>query len=111
MILASDKEYGMPQLDRDAAREWIRRWDLQQEEHLPDREERFTVLIDAVEEGTGRPDPLVIDLGCGPGSLSARLLDRIPGATVVAVDADPLLLSLGRAVYAGRAGLRFVELD
>ena len=73
----------MPQLDRDSAREWIRRWDLQQEQHLPDREERFTALIDAVEEGTGRPDPVVIDLGCGPGSLSIRLLDRIPAATIV----------------------------
>ncbi len=101
----------MPQLDRDAAREWIRRWDLQQEESLPDREERFTALIDAVQEGAGRPDPLVIDLGCGPGSLSIRLLDRIPAATVVAVDADPVMLALARAAYGDRAGLRFVCAD
>src|SRR5436305_1561166 len=87
----------MPQLGRDAALEWIRRWDLQQEESLPDREERFTALIDAVEAGTGRPDPLVIDLGCGPGSLSVRLLDRIPAARVVAVDADPVMLAPARA--------------
>jgi SAM-dependent methyltransferase len=78
---------------------------------MPDREERFTALIDAVAEGTGRPDPLVLDLGCGPGSLAVRLLDRIPGATVVAVDADPVLLELGRAVWAGRPGLRFADLD
>ena len=48
----------MPELDRDTAREWIERWDRQQEEGLADREDRFTALIDAVEEGTGRPDPL-----------------------------------------------------
>ena len=101
----------MTELGRDAAREWIRRWDLQQEESLPDREERFTALIDAVEAGTGRPDPLVVDLGCGPGSLSARLLDRIPAATVVAVDADPVLLALARAAHAGRDGLRFAAAD
>src|SRR5205823_13275463 len=101
----------MPQLGRAAAREWIRRWDLQQEDSLPDREDRFTALIDAVEEGTGRPDPLVLDLGCGPGSLSVRLLDRIPAATVVAVDADPLLLTLGRAAYGERARLRFADCD
>src|SRR5580704_7222373 len=112
MILASDKRrYGMPQLDRDAAREWIRRWDLQQEERLPDREERFTALIDAVEAGTGRPDPLVIDLGCGPGSLSVRLLDRIPAASIVAVDADPVMLALARAAYGDRAGLRLHSVD
>src|ERR1700722_17175869 len=98
----------MPQLDRDAAREWIRRWDLQQEDHLPDREDRFTALIDAVQEGTGGPDPLIIDLGCGPGSLSIRLLERLPAATIVAVDADPVMLALARAAYDGP---RFVSLD
>jgi SAM-dependent methyltransferase len=101
----------MPQLDRDVARDWIYRWDLQQEESLPDREDRFTALIDAVEEGAGRPDPLVIDLGCGPGSLSARLLDRIPAATIVAVDADPVLLALAQAAFGDRDGLRFVSVD
>ncbi|GAA2388067.1 class I SAM-dependent methyltransferase [Nonomuraea africana] len=85
-------------LTNDAALEWIARWDRQQEGYLPDREERFTALIDAVE-AAGRPDPLVLDLGCGPGSLSARLLEKVPKATVIAIDADPLLLGLGRAAY------------
>ncbi|MFE3451003.1 class I SAM-dependent methyltransferase [Nonomuraea sp. NPDC059194] len=94
-------------LTNDVAREWIARWDRQQEGYLPDREERFTALIDAVE-AIGRPDPLVIDLGCGPGSLSARLLERLPKATVISVDADPLLLGLGRVAY---PHLDFVSLD
>jgi SAM-dependent methyltransferase len=116
MILVSDTSPmtqgdSMPQLGRDAAREWIRRWDLQQEDSLPDREERFTALIDAVEEGAARPDPLIVDLGCGPGSLSVRLLDRIPAATIVAVDADPVMLALARAAHDDRPGLRFVSLD
>lgn len=101
----------VPELAPETAQAWIARWDLQQQDHLPDREERFTVLIDAVEAGAGRPDPLVLDLGCGPGSLSVRLLDRIPAASVLAIDADPLLLALGRAGYAGRAGLRFADCD
>jgi SAM-dependent methyltransferase len=101
----------MPQLDQDTAREWIRRWDLQQEHGLPDREERFTALIDAVQEGAGRKDPLIIDLGCGPGSLSIRLLDRIPEATIVAVDADPVMLALARAAHSDRPGLRFASVD
>ena len=67
----------MPGLDRDTARDWIERWDRQQEESLPDREDRFTALIDAVQEGTERPDPIVLDIGCGPGSLAVRLLARL----------------------------------
>ena len=98
-------------MDLDRAERWTSRWDAQQEWYMPDREERFTVLIDAVEAGAGRDDPLVLDLGCGPGSLAVRLLDRMPAARVVAIDTDPLLLALGRAVYGGRSGLRFVDQD
>lgn len=93
------------------ARTWLDRWDRQQEGYMPTREERFTVIVDAVEAAVDRPDPVVVDLACGPGSLAVRLLERLPKATVVAVDADPLLLSLGRAAYGDRDGLRFVEID
>jgi SAM-dependent methyltransferase len=101
----------VPALDRDAALDWIARWDSQQLGYLPDREDRFTALIDAVQEGTQATDPLVLDLGCGPGSLAVRLLDRLPGATVVAVDTDPLLLELGRVAWPDRTGLVFAEAD
>jgi SAM-dependent methyltransferase len=101
----------VPGLDRDTARDWIERWDRQQEESLPDREDRFTALVDAVEEGAGRADPLVLDIGCGPGSLAVRLLARLPRATVIGVDADPVSLALGQAAYSGVPGLRFADLD
>lgn len=42
---------GVPELAPETAQAWIARWDLQQQDHLPDREERFTALIDAVEAG------------------------------------------------------------
>jgi SAM-dependent methyltransferase len=105
------QEVGVPELDHATATSWIGRWDAQQLGYMPDRDERFIALIDAVQEGTGRPDPVVLDLGCGPGSLAVRLLDRIPAATVIAIDTDPLLLALGRAGYGDRAGLRFADLD
>jgi SAM-dependent methyltransferase len=101
----------VPELDRDTARNWIERWDRQQEESLPDREDRFTALIDAAQEGTGRPDPLVLDIGCGPGSIGVRLLNRLPGATVIGIDADPVSLALGQAAYPDLPGLRFTDLD
>ncbi len=97
-------------VDGPTARAWIDRWDAQQEVYLPDREERFVALIDAVAESAGRNDPLVIDLGCGPGSLGIRLASAIPGAVVVGVDADPLLLGLGQAAQPA-CNLRFVEAD
>jgi SAM-dependent methyltransferase len=120
-IVVSHKEVGVAgpqggtgdsaQRGHEHAVAWIRRWDDQQQAYMPDREDRFAALIDAVEAGAGRPDPLVLDLGCGPGSLAVRLLDRLPHASVIAVDADPVLLALGRAAWPGRSGLRFAELD
>jgi SAM-dependent methyltransferase len=98
-------------ISRDSARTWIERWDAQQQEYLPDREDRFTVIIDAVEETAGRSDPLVLDLGCGPGSLAVRLMRRLPEATVVAIDADPLTLALGHAAFGDTTGLEFRDLD
>jgi SAM-dependent methyltransferase len=100
-----------PTIGRDEARAWIERWDAQQQAYLPDREDRFTAIIDVVEEVAGRPDPLVLDLGSGPGSLAIRLLHRLPQATVVAMDADPLTLALGRSAFADVTGLEFCDVD
>ncbi len=90
---AAARRYAQTMISSDVAQAWVERWDSQQQDYLPDREDRFTALIDAVEEAAGRPDPLVLDLGSGPGSLAVRLLRRIPAATVVAIDADPLMLA------------------
>lgn len=97
------------QTDTDWQR-WLARWDAQQQRHIPDREERFTAIVDALEAFAG-PSPHVLDLGCGPGSLSARVLQRIPGATVVAVDTDPVLLAIGRGALGGSGQLTFVDAD
>ena len=93
------------------ARQWLDRWDRQQEFYIADREERFTVIADIVAATAARPDPLIVDLGAGPGSLSARLLERFPEAQVVAVDTDRLLLGLARLAYGDTPGLTIVEQD
>ncbi|MEU7484027.1 class I SAM-dependent methyltransferase [Streptomyces sp. NPDC042319] len=90
------------------AERWVERWERQQQRYAIDREERFTVVADVVEHVLpGRARPLVADLGCGPGSLAARLARRLPHAGIVAVDSDPLLLELGRTHHADAA--RFVR--
>ncbi|TDC24427.1 class I SAM-dependent methyltransferase [Streptomyces sp. 8K308] len=87
---------------------WVERWERQQQRYAVDREERFTVIADVIDHVTaGRSTPLIVDLGCGPGSLAARLAARLPHADIVAVDMDPLLLELGRARHADAA--RFVD--
>ena len=84
------------------ARSWIQRWDRQQEHYLPDREQRFAVIADIVvltAERLDKPDPVVLDIGCGPGSLSARIRQRLPLARMIGVDSDPLLLGLAAVNY------------
>src|SRR5260370_35403629 len=76
-------------LTQAAAAAWIDRWDAQQQAFLPDREERFTALIDAVQECAGRDDPLVLDLGCGPGSLAVGPPHRVPAAVHLAIAPSP----------------------
>jgi trans-aconitate methyltransferase len=87
---------------------WLRRWDAQQEHYIADRELRFTVIGDVVADTLRQhPSPTVLDLGCGPGSLAARLADRLPAAHFVGIDTDPLLLAFARAT--APSAVRFVE--
>ncbi|MFH0518107.1 class I SAM-dependent methyltransferase [Streptomyces sp. M41] len=92
------------------AERWVRRWERQQQRYAVDREERFTVIADVVEDTVAgrRPSgPLIVDLGCGPGSLAARLARRLPHADIVGVDMDPLLLELARTHHTDAA--RYVD--
>ena len=82
---------------------WLRRWDAQQEAFNPDRERRFEVMFDLLEAHLPRRFR-ALDLGAGPGSLSARLLTRFPRASVVAVDYDPVVLRIGREALGHRGG-------
>lgn len=75
-------------------------WEDQQNVHEPDRELRFELMLDYVEQLTG-PPARVLDLACGPGSITRRVLDRFPSVKVVAVDIDPLLLELAHEAFAG----------
>src|SRR5260221_11171315 len=75
--------------------EWLHRWDRQQTRYIPSREERFEAMFDALEALLS-PDFVALDLGCGPGSLSQRLLQRFPQARSIAVDQDPVLLAMGQ---------------
>jgi SAM-dependent methyltransferase len=72
---------------------WVTRWDRMQERYLVARAERFAVISHLIRD-TQSSAPLILDLGCGTGSLMAALLESIPGAHVVGVDLDITLLIL-----------------
>ncbi|MFJ4898975.1 class I SAM-dependent methyltransferase [Streptomyces sp. NPDC088727] len=91
-------------------RSWQESWDRQQEWYMPDREERFRVMLDMVEALVG-PEPRVLDLACGTGSITDRLLRRFPKATSTGVDLDPALLAIARGTFDGDERVTFVTAD
>ncbi len=86
----------------------LARWDAQQARYLPGREERFGLICDLVEQ-IAPPSPRILDLCAGPGSLSARVLERLPESAVTAVDFDPAHIELGRRRLGDR--VTWCELD
>jgi trans-aconitate methyltransferase len=90
---------------------WMQRWDQQQQGYLPYREERFQIMLDAIALQLPATCT-VIDLACGPGAISQRLLRRFPQARCIAIDYDPVLLAIGQAVLGDMQGrLRWIEAD
>ncbi|MCP3821754.1 class I SAM-dependent methyltransferase [Streptomyces sp. A3M-1-3] len=89
---------------------WQDSWDRQQEWYMPDREERFRVMLDMVGALVG-PEPGVLDLACGTGSITGRLLKRFPKAVSTGVDLDPALLTIAQRYFAGDERVTFVTAD
>lgn len=76
---------------------WFERWEAMQNCYVPQRLYRFDLMLrlaDLSREG----EVQILDLGCGPGSLSFCALRHYPNARVVAVDFDPVLLTMGQGV-------------
>ncbi len=90
---------------------WQESWDRQQEAYLPDREHRFTAMLDAVDAVHDADRPLrLLDLAGGTGSISARALRRFPDAQVTLVDLDPALLALARSTLGDRVTIVTADL-
>lgn len=91
--------------------ELLTSWDVQQTGYMEHREARFAIMCDAL--GTLPPGEFtVLDIGCGPGSLSQRILARYQHARCIGVDTDPVLLTIGRHAQAAFGDrLRWVDAD
>ncbi|MGH3917277.1 MAG: class I SAM-dependent methyltransferase [Pseudonocardiaceae bacterium] len=90
------------------AASWVHRWDRQQAGYVPDREQIFALMLDVLARLGAAPGRL-LDLACGPGSLSDRTLARFPDAEVFGLDLDPVMLELGRRTLGDR--VHWVETD
>jgi O-methyltransferase involved in polyketide biosynthesis len=55
--------------------------------------------------------PTVVDLACGPGSITCRLFDRLPRARSIAVDVDPVVLTIAAATFADDDRVQVVRAD
>jgi SAM-dependent methyltransferase len=91
---------------------WVTRWDRMQERYLVGRDERFAIISRLIIDTQG-DSPVILDLGCGTGSLMAAILDAIPGATAFGIDLDPTLLWLAEkrlAKYGLRAKVLQIDL-
>jgi ubiquinone/menaquinone biosynthesis C-methylase UbiE len=84
------------------AEAWQESWDRQQEAFMPDREERFTAMLAAVDAATDGQPLRVLDLAGGTGSLSLRVLRQFPDTVTTLVDVDPVLLAIARATLPTR---------
>ena len=99
---------------RDAEPDWFglyTSWEAQQESFNRNREARFRMMVSVVRAAVGER-PRLLDVGCGPGPLSRRLLTALPGARMVAVDVDPVVQRIGREVHGNAGGrLAWVRAD
>jgi SAM-dependent methyltransferase len=57
------------------------------------------------------PRPRVLDLACGTGSITARLLARFPEATSTGLDLDPALLTIAGGTFADDERVTLVTAD
>jgi len=88
-----------PKLSVAQAEVWRHRWDLQQERYVWDREWRFQAMLLWLRSVAGSR-PRCLDLGCGTGAVTQRIVEKFPQARVVAVDYDPVTRRLGEVALA-----------
>jgi trans-aconitate 2-methyltransferase len=85
-------------------------WDTTQ--YLRFGDERSRPFFDLVTRvGADKPG-YVVDMGCGPGNLTAALAQRWPSATVVGVDSSPEMIEAAGSIATDHApGLSFMRDD
>lgn len=84
------------------------RWDPAQYRRFADHRDR--PFHDLLAQVGGESPADVVDLGCGPATLTLSLADRWPGARVVGVDSSAAMIEQAREVVGERVKLRHQDL-
>ena len=92
-------------------RQRLATWDAQQDLYRPDREHALGAMSDVLASALLVERPRVLDLACGCGAVTARILDALPSAQVVAIDRDPVLLRIAEEIWAGDPRVTFEQAD
>lgn len=74
---------------------WVSRWDSMQEIYNPDRPERLRTLVTLIRAKHEAPE-LILDVGCGTGSVMAEVLAAFPSVRAIGLDFDFTLLDIAR---------------
>jgi SAM-dependent methyltransferase len=91
--------------------QWFERWEVMQNCYVPQRLYRFNLML-ALPGFPSEKEIRILDLGCGPGSLSFFAFRRYPNARIVGADLDPVLLAMGRHVAnATTDRITFLQVD
>lgn len=69
------------------------------------------IIEEARRAMEGIPVPSVLDVGCGTGMLSERLLSAFPSCRLTGVDLSPAMVERARARLAGRAEVREADAE
>lgn len=71
-------------------------WD--PDRYLAYADERGRPFVDLLARVHAENPHSIVDLGCGPGNLTALLVDRWPGAAVTGIDSSPEMIAAARAI-------------
>ena len=71
-------------------------WD--PDRYLAYADERGRPFVDLLARVHAETPKVVVDLGCGPGNLTALLADRWPRASVTGIDSSPQMIAAAREV-------------
>jgi tRNA (cmo5U34)-methyltransferase len=80
---------------------------LAERQHLPHRLEAYAALVETLPDRVRR----VLDLGCGDGEVTARVLAAHPDAEALACDFSPEMLGRARERFADVPAVTVVEHD
>lgn len=77
----------------------VEQYDRRQAKIVENKREMLESIVKIVAyfcDARALKSPTILDVGCGPGTLTGLLLERIPGATVVAVDASDQMVEAAK---------------